>query len=360
MPDAVDSRDAGRPPVRVTLRDVAEQAGVHVSTVSRVLNRRGGGAGATAMRVHRIAAELGYRPDPYAASLRTHRTRAFGVLVPALTDLVLATVYDEIEQSASALGYHTFVANTRDDKVEQRRRVDLLLDRRVDGLVLGDARLDDTFVDDLAARAVPFVLVSRRQGDHPSVTCDDTLGGRLAAQHLLGLGHRRLAVVAGEPYASTGHDRTAGFLTACQEHMVEVPTSRVVHSRFDVAGGRQAAEQLLDQPDRPTAIFVVNDFAAVGLMGALRDRGLRAGHDVAVVGYNDVNIAAELPIPLTSVRSPLRTMGARAVTMLVERLEGRSVTSLRLAPQLIVRASSDPAAQPLASAAAGSPRPSAS
>ncbi len=333
---------AARPP-RVTLRDVAERAGVHVSTVSRVLSRRDGPTSPTAARIHLIAAELGYRPDPYAASLRTRRTRSFGVLVPALTDLVLATVYDEIEQSANAHGYDTFVANTRDDVVQQRRRVDLLLDRRVDGLVLGDARLDDTFVDELAARGVPFVLVSRRHGDHLSVTCDDELGGRLAAEHLLGLGHRRVAVVAGEPYASTGHDRTAGFLAACRENGLDVPMSRVLHSRFDVAGGREAADRLLEQRDPPTAVFVVNDFAAVGVMGALRDRGLRPGHDVAVVGFNDVDIAAELPVPLTSLRSPLRTMGARAATTLIARVEGQPVTSVRLAPQLIVRASSDPA-----------------
>jgi LacI family transcriptional regulator len=330
------------PPGRVTLRDVAERAGVHVSTVSRVLSRQDGGASPTAERVQRIAAELGYRPDPYAASLRTHRTRALGVLVPALTDLVLATVYDEIEQCASTRGYDTFVANTRDDVVTQRRRVDVLLDRRVDGLILGDARRDDTLVDELAARGVPFVLVSRRRGDHPSVTCDDELGGRLAAEHLLGLGHRKLAVVAGEPYASTGHDRTAGFLLACREHGVAVPQDRVLLSRFDVAGGRVATERLLDGPERPTAVFVVNDFAAVGAMGALRDRGLRPGEDVAVVGFNDVSIAAELSPSLTTVRSPLRAMGAEAVTMLIHRLGGGSATPVRLAPQLVVRASSGP------------------
>lgn len=328
---------------RVTLRDVALRAGVHVSTVSRVLGRPSP-ATASARRIHRIAAELGYRPDPYAASLRTHRTRAFGVLVPALTDIVLATVYDEIEQCANRHGYHTFVANTRDDVAEQRRRVDLLLDRRVDGLVLGDARLDDTFVDELAARRVPFVLVSRRHGEHPSVTCDDELGGRLAAQHLLALGHRRLAVVAGEPYASTGHDRTTGFLAACREAGVRVPASRVLHSRFDVAGGRVAAEQLLRGRTPPTGIFVVNDYAAVGVLGVLRDRGLRPGSDVAVVGFNDVSIAAELAVGLTSIRSPLRQMGAVAVDVLLARLEGRTVAPVRLAPKLVVRASSDPTA----------------
>ncbi|MDP9433992.1 MAG: LacI family transcriptional regulator [Actinomycetota bacterium] len=340
--------DARRPPqprARVTLRDVADRAGVHVSTVSRVLSRPSGDAlTATARRIRSIADDLGYRPDPYAASLRTHRTRSLGVLVPALTDLVLATVYDEIEQSANRAGFHTFVANTRDDLSEQRRRVDLLLDRRVDGLVLGDARLDAGFVDELAERRVPFVLVSRRHGAHASVTCDDVLGGRLAAEHLLGLGHRRLAVVAGEPYASTGVDRTQGFLAVCREQGVPVPADRVVPSRFDVAGGQTGMERLLAGAQPPTAVFVVNDFTAIGAMGALRDAGLRPGRDVAVVGFNDVTLAAALPIPLTSVRSPLRAMGAIAVDTLLARLAGQPVQSVRLPPELVVRASSDPSA----------------
>jgi LacI family transcriptional regulator len=339
--DGTDVPPGTSGPDRVTLRDVAVRAGVHVSTVSRVLSRPAP-ATASARRIHHIADELGYRPDPYAASLRTHRTGAFGVLVPALTDIVLATIYDEIEQCASRRGYHTFVSNTRDDVAEQRRRVDLLLDRRVDGLVLGDARLDSTFVDELAVRRVPFVLVNRRKGDHPSVTCDDDLGGRLAAEHLLALGHRRVAVVAGEPYASTGHDRTAGFLAACREAGVRVAASRVVHSRFDVAGGREAAERLLCGRTPPTAIFAVNDYAAVGVLGVLRDQGLRPGHDVAVVGFNDVSIAAELPVPLTSIRSPLRLMGALAVETLIARVGGRSAGPVRLPPELVVRGSSQP------------------
>jgi LacI family transcriptional regulator len=327
---------------RVTLRDVARRAGVHVSTVSRVLRRREQGSDA-AERIRRIADELGYRPDPYAASLRTQRTHTFGVLVPALTDLVLATIYDSIEQTAQQRGYDTFVANTRDDLVQQRRRVDLLLDRRVDGLILGDARLDSTFVDELAERGVPFVLTSRRHGDHPSVTCDDVLGGRLAAEHLLALGHRDLAVLAGEPYASTGQDRTRGFLDVCREHGVDVPPSRVVHGRFDVAGGRAGAEQILAQGGVPSAVFAVNDFAAIGVIGSLREHRLHVGEDVAVVGFNDVPIARELPVPLSTVRSPLREMGALAVTSLIDRLEGRPIEAARLQPEMIVRASSDPA-----------------
>jgi LacI family transcriptional regulator len=333
---------------RVTLRDVARRAGVHVSTVSRVLRRAGPAsdstvlASDTAARIRQIADELGYRPDPYAASLRTHRTHTFGVLVPALTDLVLATIYDSIEHTANERGYDTFVANTRDDLDQQRRRVDLLLDRRVDGLILGDARLDSTFVDELAARSVPFVLTSRRHGDHPSVTCDDEMGGRLAAEHLLELGHRRVAVVAGEPYASTGRDRTRGFADVFYERGVPLPGSCIVHGRFDVAGGRAGAEQLLQADTPPTAIFAVNDFAAVGVMGTLREHGLKVGRDVAVVGFNDVPIAGELPVPLSTVRSPLRAMGALAVASLIDRLDGKPGKVVRLRPELVVRASSDP------------------
>ncbi|WP_255274719.1 substrate-binding domain-containing protein [Actinomadura madurae] len=119
-----------------------------------------------------------------------------------------------------------------------------------------------------------------------------------------------MGVIAGEPFASTGADRTAGFVDRYRDAGLPVPGSHVVHSRFDAAGGRDAAEALLRLEPRPTAIFAVNDFSAIGALGVLRDHGLRPGKDVAVAGYNDTPLAAELPIPLTSVRSPMRQMGA--------------------------------------------------
>lgn len=127
----------------------------------------------------------------------------------------------------------------------------MLLTRRVDALILGDIHYDGRFADELARRGVPFLLVSRHAGSYPSVTCDDVLGGRLAAEHLLKLGHRRVAVIAGEPFASTGIDRTAGFLAAFAAAGHAISHNRVVHSRFDVSGGRAAAEILLAQPRHP-------------------------------------------------------------------------------------------------------------
>ncbi|WP_339155946.1 LacI family DNA-binding transcriptional regulator [Actinomadura luteofluorescens] len=331
-----------------TLRTIAEAAGVDVSTVSRVLNGSPDDAQRAASRetadeIRRWAARLDYRPNPHATSLRTQRSNLVGVLVPRLSDLVLATIYEGIEDAAARHGLTTFVMNSHDRPEQQRARTELALSRHVDGLVFGDAHADAAFLDEIAARRVPFVLVSRHAGGHPSVTCDDRLGGRLVADHLLALGHRRVGVIAGEPFASTGADRTAGFVDRYREAGFPVPGSHVVHSGFDAAGGRAAAERLLRHGPQPTAIFAVNDFAAIGALGVLRDQGLRPGEDVAVAGYNDTPLAAELPIPLTSVRSPMHEMGARALDLLVDLLAGGTPTSERLPPSLVVRASTDPA-----------------
>jgi LacI family transcriptional regulator len=331
------------PAGRATLRTVAELAGVHVSTVSRVLNDVSGVRSAsrtTSERIRRIAQRVGYRPNPHATGLRTSRSQLVGVLVPRLVDIVLATIYEGIEEASANVGYSTFVANSGDDPAAQRQRTEMVLARRVDGMIFGDAYIDGRFMDEVAGRGVPFVLVSRRAGDHPSVTCDDLLGGKLAAEHLLALGHQRLAVIAGEPYASTGIDRTAGFVTACAAAGVEIPADRIVSSRFDTEGGREAMARLLAQGEPPTAVFVVNDFAAVGAMGVLRDAGLAVGRDVAVVGFNDVPLAGSLPVGLTTVRSPLHEMGVRAVDLLMRRLAGEEVSSERLTPVLVPRASS--------------------
>ena len=331
----------------VTLATIAERAGVHVSTVSRALSPdetvRRGVAAATAAQIQALADELGYHPNPAGATLRTGRSQVLGVLVPRLTDIVLATVYEGIDAAASAAGYHTVVANTGDDPDLQRRRADALLARRVDGLILGDARTDSTLVADLAARGIPLVLVSRRLPRRVSVTTDDLFGGRLAGEHLVSLGHRRVGVVSGEPYASTGIERTRGFLGAFDAAGLTVDDRYVVPSPFDVAGGRAAAEHLLSLRPRPTAIFAVNDFAAIGVMGAVRDAGLRVGEDVGVVGYNDVPLAAELPVPLTSVHSPMFDMGRQAATTLLAILDGKPGRSRRLRPTLAVRASTVPA-----------------
>lgn len=333
---------------RATLRTIAELAGVHVTTVSRVLQPSSrpdvrAASAETTDRIRSLAAQLSYVPNPHATGLRTQRSNLIGVVVPLLSDLVLATVYEGIEEAAAEHNYFTLVTNSRDDPRRRSMNIEMLLGRRAEGLILGDVPLDPRLGDELEERGVAFVLVSRRAGDHLSVTCDDYQGGRLVADHLLALGHERPAIIAGQPYASTGVDRTQGFLDRYAEAGLTLPATSVLHSRFDVQGGRSAAGQLLATRPTPTALFAVNDFAAIGAFGALRQAELEPGRDLALVGFNDVPLAAELPVPLTSVRSPMRQMGRRALEMLLDRLAGRPTASERLQPVLIARESSGPA-----------------
>ena len=168
---------------------MAEELGLNVSTVSRVLNSPGSDAGPwaspeTADRIRELARRLSYAPNPQAASLRTARSNFVGVIVPRLQDFVLATIYEGIEEAATERGLSAFVTNSLDVPENQRARAGMMLKRRVDGLIFGDAHLDDPFLDELTERGVSFVLVSRHASTHIAVTCDDYVGGRLVAEHL--------------------------------------------------------------------------------------------------------------------------------------------------------------------------------
>lgn len=325
----------------VTLKTVAKAAGVHTSTVSRALRRvahDGAAANPRDVELAELARTMGYVPNPNAASLTTRRSMAFGVLVPRLTDTVLATVYDALEETANRAGYATFVSNTHDDPEEQRRLVSQLLGRAVDGLIIGDARLDNDNIARMREHGADVVLVSRRSPDAVSVTIDDVAGGRIAGEHLVALGHRRIGLVCGPLYASTAADRLDGFRAALAAGGVVLPSERIYEEGFDVAAGRRGAQWLLDRPDAPTAIFAMNDDCAMGVLGVLRERGLTPGREVSVLGYNDIPISRELTVPLSTVGCPIREMGMRAAETMLALVHRLPVSSVMVQPTLVARA----------------------
>ena len=329
----------------MTLRKIADELGVSPSTVSRVLASPGGdalrwGSLETVERIRAYAKEHGYSPNPQASSLRTRRSGLIGVLVPRLQDYVLATIYEGIEEAASEAGLSTFVTNSLDTTENQRARTRMMIDRRVDGLIYGDAHLDHRFLDEVNEQGIKFALVSRAAGDYPSATTDDDKGGRLVGQHLADTGRRDVAVLAGLGFASTAYNRTNGCIAALESNGIHVPRERVVYTGFDPAGGRAAAEQILAGGSVPDAIFATNDFAAIGAFGVLRDKGIRVPDDVALVGYNDTPLAEGGAVPLTTIRSPMHEMGRQGVGLLLEVLAGRSPESILLEPELIIRSSS--------------------
>jgi LacI family transcriptional regulator len=324
----------------VTLTEVAKRAGVHVSTVSRALSSDPRIGAETVDRIRLLADEMGYERDPAAAALRTGRSGVLGVLVPRVSDYVLATIYEGIDSRATERGYNTFVSNTNDDPLRRREKLHDLLLRRVEGVVLGDARLDgDELVGILSKRGVPYVLVNRRLRGHPSVTTDDVLGGRLAASHLLELGHENVGIIAGPSYVSTCAERTHGFVSQFRSAGMGLDEGRIINSGTDAVGGYEAGSTLLAGNPDLTAIFAINDFAAIGAMGAVREFGKVPGRDVAVVGYNDVPLSSYLPVPLTSISSPMFQMGQEAMTLLFDLMAGREAKSILLTPHLVARAS---------------------
>lgn len=326
----------------VTLATIAEVVGVNVSTVSRVL-RSAGRRTETGMRVVQVARDLGYTPHPGAASLRTKNSKLIGVLLPRLTDFVPARIYEGIDDAAFAAGYTPVIAKSGDEPLRRLDRLKALLALRVDGLIVCDARLrDDQVIAELMRREVPFVLACRRVHGQLSASTDDLRGGALAAEHLVGLGHERIGVVAGPQDVSTGFERLQGFTAELKRRGITLPGRLVVRSEFDVDAGLRSARHLLDTVADFTAIFAANDEAAVGVMGALREHGLRPGTDVAVVGYNDVPSSAHLPVPLTSIASPMYEVGKAAAELLLRVLRGEDkVKSVRLRPRLVARQSTE-------------------
>lgn len=341
------NRSNGRPP---TLREIADQAGVHISTASRVLRQPepADGWSDSALRVRQVAEELGYQPNLWAASLRTRKTTTIGVVMPRLTDVVVATMFQGIEEAATAAGYSVLLSSPPDDLDAQRKAVEFLVSRQVDGLMLSSIHLPGTdFVDSLPLRSLPILLLNRHVDPAPSsqnsslpfVSGDDRLGGYLAGKHLLDCGYRDLGVIAGPDHASTSRERVAGFRDALTEAGLELPPNRIVASEFEVQGGVDAAATLLSGNTRPDAVFTVSDTIAIGVLGVARDLGLSIPDDLALVGYNDIPVVSQLPVPLTTVRSPARKIGATGLEHLLALIAGRNVESVKLPVELIVRAS---------------------
>lgn len=324
----------------VTLHDVAAAAGVSKSTVSRILDERlPRSESKTARRVRQVAAELGYFRDVSAASLRRGKTMTIGVVVPRLTDTVMAMLYEALAHACGRSGQFAVVATTDDAPSADRAAAEALLHRRVDGLVLSTARTGDDFFEELAARGVPYVLALRTNGQSLASIGDDKLGGYLATRHLLDLGHRRIGLIAGPAYASTACGRALGYRQAMAEAGAEVESAWVVESTFGIDSGAEAAETLMRLNPRPTAVFAVNDNTAIGALSTLGKLGLTVPKDVSLVGYNDIPIVRHLPTPLTSVRVPFDQIAAAALDLLAHGPAGEHDRIRVATPTLIPRRS---------------------
>jgi LacI family transcriptional regulator, galactose operon repressor len=333
----------------VTLRDVAVSAGVHPATASRALNpeTRILVSEETARRVLDAAEALGYHPNPVARSLRTRRSHTVGVLIPDLNNPLFPPIVRGLEDRLAAAGYVALIGNTDSDDQREQMVFEQMRARHVDGLVLATARLHHPLLAEASRAELPVVLINRLAQDYsfPSVSVDNERGVRMAVGHLAGLGHRRIAHIAGPQEMSTGLSRYRGFVTAMESSGLQVDSDLVVFAKaFTVEEGLRCARLLLDRGSGCTAIAAGNDMLAVGCYAALDEAGLSCPEDMSVVGFNDMPFIDRLRPPMTTVRFPHYQVGTEAAQLLLERIAEHAgpVKILYLAPELIIRGSTAP------------------
>jgi LacI family transcriptional regulator len=326
-----------------TIKQIADATGVHPSTVSRALDpkKRHLVAEDVAKRIAAQAEALGYQPNRLAANLRLGRSDLIGVLLPDIANPVFAPILGGIAEALSAEGYSPIVADAGNASLQQISFVETLLSQRVDGLILATVSQDDELVGFCIRRGLPVILVNRSEARDrvSSVVSDDDMGMRLAVDHVVGLGHRRIAHVAGPLSTSTGALRRDGFERAMARHGL----SGVVREAagYTREAGAQAAARLLAATRDMTAIVAANDLLALGVLDALKERGLRCPQDISLVGHNDMPLMDVTSPPLTTVRIEHREMGRIAARMLVDTIRNRSAAVRHdvLRPELVVRGS---------------------
>lgn len=327
-----------------TMRDIAEHAGVSLSTVSHVVNETRYVSDDVRHRVLSAMVELDYRPNELARSLRRGQTNTIGLILPDSANPYFAEIGQSIELAAFENNFSVILCNTEGSVEREDLYVDVLRKKQVDGIIFVAAGERSDSVRDLIKRQFPVVLIDRQQPgiELAAVHVDNYSGGQEATQHLIDLGHTRVACITGPHNITPSADRVTGYLNALEEAGLPVDEQLIEPGTFRASSGYAATLKLLQLPDPPTAIFACNDMMAIGVLRAAAETGRRVPDDLAIVGFDDVELASYTIPPLTTVAQPTDEMGQKAVEMLLgavkDKRHPRQSTILKA--ELVVRASS--------------------
>lgn len=326
-----------------TIRDVAELAGVHPSTVSRVINNDSRISEKTKNKVLLIIKKLGYTPNAIARGLKIKRTYTLGMLIPDITNPFFAEIARGVEDAANANGFNIILCNTDDKLKKERIYLEILKGKRVDGLILGTAHIKDKSIIELEKKKFPYILLSRNvEGlDKNCVIVDDVAGGIMVTEYLIKLGHRRIAHITGPPTVRAANNRLEGYKFALEKHQIEYHEELVKEGDFRIKGGYQVMKRFLKLAEPPTAIFAANDLLALGAMQAIQKEKYHIPEDFCIIGFDDIRLASFVYPPLTTIRQPMLEMGALAVKMLLKIIEEGEFNQRKivLKPKLIIRES---------------------
>jgi LacI family transcriptional regulator len=331
---------------RPTIYDVARVAGVSTATVSRALNGTGQIAPATRKAIEAAVEQLGYRPNTIARSLVTKSTQTIALLLPDITNPFYASLVSGIQQLALERGHTMLLCTTEGDPEREELYLNLLRAKQVDGALVDGLVLPPDRIARFVADGFPIVCLDRdiNSASVPLVQVDNRVGAQLATEHLLSLGHTRIAHVSGSPELRISQQRIAGFRKALTNAGVERDPRLVAAGNFTERGGYKATKHLLESGVELTAVFAANDLSALGALHAITETGRRVPEDVSLVGFDDVPLSAFTSPPLTTIHQPAVEIAERATEILIDLTHGRKVRKLRylLEPKLVVRASTAP------------------
>lgn len=332
----------------VRLKDIALRARVSIMTVSKALRDKPDVSPATRARIKMIAHQMGYVPDSSAQGLRTQTTKLFGLVIPAITSPIYARIVFALEERAHELGYDLLLAHTHNLVEREESCIRRLLSRRVDGLFISPVyrmEPDAPIYQELLARRTPTVLLGPPApfcSHFPSVQIEELVASYYATQHLLKLGHTRIAFLAGPIAAPWAHERFEGYRRALREAGLDVDDRLVFQAGSTIEGGAKCALQMVQEKCKATAIQAVNDSVAIGCAGVLLDQGVRIPENLSVVGFGNILLAEHFRVPLTTVRQPKFRLGTTAMDAMLRLLHGQPVEIKRLNAELVVRASTAP------------------
>lgn len=332
---------------RITIKDIARIANVSHTTVSRALNNRSRIRSETKEKILFIARDLDYRPNLVARSLVMRRTKTLGLVITTIANPFYTELALGIESTARELGYNIILSFTHSDLSIEKQSIDMLRSKGVDGIILTSAHIGDPNIRSLAEEGFPIILVNRRTY-HPIVKekvdyvgVDNILGGFLAVEHLIRLGHQRIGVIGGSSESSVGFERLEGGKKALETYGLELLTDFFLDGDFLKESGYQGGKRFIKMAEPPTAIFATNDYMALGAYQAILEEGRKVPEEIAIIGFNDIEFTAMKGIELTTIGQKKYEMGRIAIKTLVEKIEGGEIKSstkeIILNPELIIR-----------------------
>ncbi|MGA8941148.1 MAG: LacI family DNA-binding transcriptional regulator [Thermoactinomyces sp.] len=327
--------------MKATIYDVAKKAGVSIATVSKVINNKTGNMrDSTKQRVMKAMEELNYHPNVMASALMGKGTKTMGLLVPDISNPFFSEIAKTIEDTAHEKGFSVIMCSTDENEEKEKKNVELLQNKLVDGFIVSSTYSDKSILQDLIRNGVPVVMLTQDDPDMDvsKVFVDDFKGGYEATIHHLQNGHHNIAIIS-EQLALASVKRTEGYLQALKTYGIQPRQDYIVRTRGKIPNGIKALDYLFQLPEPPTAIFACNDQLAIGVMLGAKERGIRIPDQLSLIGFDDTILATATYPRLTTVAQPIARMGKKVVNLLIEEIQLGYSRKERILynPELIIR-----------------------